>query len=116
MKKRTVEECKALFAEQLTSGLSARQFCMQQDMCSKYFSLRQRRLSAIAPVAFVQLRRQSSVATLDMPAMALVRHGPLELRQAPNQPHVGHSMATIVLICSTRCAFGRSVNTRRRQA
>jgi hypothetical protein len=82
MKKRTVEQWQALFAEQLASGLSARQFCAQQNLCPKYFSLRQRQLSVLAPTTFVQLRKQGSVEMSDTPTTMLLRHGrsTLELR------------------------------------
>lgn len=82
MKKRTSEEWQALFAEQLASGLSARQFCLQRDVCPRYFSLRRRQLSAPAPTAFVPLHRQASVAIADTSATVLLRHGrsTLELR------------------------------------
>ena len=82
MKKRTVEEWRSLFAEHLASGLSARQFCVQHSVCPKYFSLRQRQLSAAKPTAFVQLRRQDYAAALDTSALVLIRHGrsTLELR------------------------------------
>jgi hypothetical protein len=82
MKRRTREEWRALFAEQLTSGLSARQFCLQRHVCPRYFSLRRRQLSALTPTAFVPLRRQSPVAMPDAAATVLLRHGrsTLELR------------------------------------
>ena len=82
MKKRTVAQWQALFAEQLASGLSARQFCMQRNVCPRCFSLRRLQLSALAPTAFIPLRRQPPVAIADVPATLLLRHGrsTLELR------------------------------------
>ena len=82
MKMRTVEEWQALFAEQLTSGLNARQFCVQRNVCPRHFSLRRRQLAAPSSTAFVPLRQQSSVTTGDAPATMLLRHGrsTLELR------------------------------------
>jgi hypothetical protein len=82
MKKRTSEEWQALFAEQLASRLSARQFCLQRDVCPRYFSLRRRQLSAPSSTAFVSLRKQPPVAIADVPATVLLRHGrsTLELR------------------------------------
>ena len=87
MKKRTVEEWQTLFAEQLASGLSARQFCVQRDVCPKYFSVRRRQLSALVPAAFVPLRRQAPVVVSDVPATVLLRHGrsTLELRAVSPQ-------------------------------
>ena len=87
MKKRTVAQWQTLFAEQLASGLSARQFCIQRDVCPLYFSLRRRQLSAPSPTAFVPLRRQAPVAIADVPATLLLRHGrsTLELRAVSPQ-------------------------------
>jgi hypothetical protein len=75
MKKRTVEEWQTLFAEQLASGLSARQFCVQRQVCPRYFSVRRRQLSGLPPTAFVPVRRQAPVAVADAPATVLLRHG-----------------------------------------
>jgi hypothetical protein len=87
MKKRTSEEWQALFAEQLASGLSARQFCLQRDVCPRYFSLRRRQLSAPVPAAFVPLHRQASVVIAQTSATVLLRHGrsTLELREVSPQ-------------------------------
>jgi hypothetical protein len=75
MKKRTGEEWQALFVEQLASGLSARQFCMQRNVCPKYFSVRRRQMSARSSTAFVPLRREPPVVIRDTPATVLLRHG-----------------------------------------
>lgn len=75
MMKRTVEEWQILFSEQLASGLSARQFCVQRDVCPRYFSLRRRQLSALSLTAFVPMRRPPPVAIADAAATVLLRHG-----------------------------------------
>lgn len=82
MKKRSVAQWQALFAEQLASGLSARQFCLQRGVCPRYFSVRRRQLSAPSATAFVPLRREVPVAVADASPTLLLRHGrsTLELR------------------------------------
>jgi len=42
MIKRSREQWEVLFSEQALSGLSAQQFCRQQSLCPRYFSLRKR--------------------------------------------------------------------------
>lgn len=86
MQKRTLEEWRALFAEHAASGLSARQFCTQRQLCHKHFSLRRRQLaddkphkSDIAPAAFVRLQKAVPVAVLDTIATVILRHGRSEL-------------------------------------
>ena len=87
MKKLTSEEWQALFAEQLASGLSARQFCIQRDVCPRYFSLRWRQLSAPSPTAFVPLHRQAPGAIAETSTTVLLHHGrsTLELRAVSPQ-------------------------------
>jgi hypothetical protein len=87
MKKRTVAQWQTLFAEQLASGLSARQFCIQRNVCPPYFSLRRRQLSAPSPTAFIPLHRQAPVAIAETSATVLLRHGrsTLELRAVSPQ-------------------------------
>ncbi len=79
MQTRTLEEWQALFAEQAASGLSARQFCVQRQLCPKYFSLRRRQLSDMAPAAFVRLQKAVPVAVPDTIATVILRHGRSEL-------------------------------------
>ncbi len=75
MQTRTLEEWQALFAEHAASGLSARQFCVQRQLCPKYFSLRRRQLSDMAPAAFVRLQKAVPVAVPDTIATVILRHG-----------------------------------------
>ncbi len=44
MTKRAPEQWHALFAAQQASGLNQAQFCKQQGLCPKHFSLRRRQL------------------------------------------------------------------------
>ena len=46
MNKRTPEQWHSLFAAHQASGLSQAQFCKEQRLCPKYFSLRRRQLNA----------------------------------------------------------------------
>jgi len=57
--KRTPEQWQALFAEHQASGLSQAQFCKQQGLCPKYFSVRRKQLlvpraQATPPKPFIQ--------------------------------------------------------------
>lgn len=60
MTRRTPEQWRILFAEHQASGLTQAQFCQQQGLCPKYFSLRRRQLSRLpdkAPVSrFIQVQ------------------------------------------------------------
>lgn len=51
MVRRSVEEWRALFSAQARSGLTANQFCEEQGLCPKYFSLRKKALCHGAPVS-----------------------------------------------------------------
>lgn len=44
MSKRTPEQWQELFSAQQASGLSQAEFCKENKLCSKYFSLRRRQL------------------------------------------------------------------------
>lgn len=44
MIKRSAEEWRTLFAQQAASGLSAAQFCKEQGLCNKHFSVRKKQL------------------------------------------------------------------------
>lgn len=48
MKKRTKEQWQELFALHDISGVSAAEFCQQNDLCPKYFSLRRKQLAKTA--------------------------------------------------------------------
>ena len=60
MAKRTEQQWRDLFQQHEQSGLTAAQFCRENKLCSKYFSLRRRQLSgeqvAPPPPAFVKAR------------------------------------------------------------
>lgn len=45
MKRHTKEQWQELFAQHDTSGVSAAEFCQQNDLCPKYFSLRRKQLA-----------------------------------------------------------------------
>src|SRR5690606_30471344 len=51
MKRRTKEQWQELFAQHDTSGVSAAEFCQQNDLCPKYFSLRRKQLAKAAGAA-----------------------------------------------------------------
>ena len=69
MVRRSAEEWRALFMAQARSGLTANEFCLEQGLCPKYFSLRKKALGGEAPVAsasaFVRI-----VPTVKAPALA----------------------------------------------
>lgn len=44
MKKRSQDEWRKLLASHTASGMSARQFCRERQLCPKYFSLRKKQL------------------------------------------------------------------------
>ena len=46
MIRRNKEQWLSLFQQQTESGLSATDFCKQQELCDKYFSLRKKQLLA----------------------------------------------------------------------
>ncbi len=75
MQTRTLEEWQALFAEQAASGLSARRFCEQRQLCPKYFSLRRRQLTNAASSAFVRVQKTAPVAVPETIATVVLRHG-----------------------------------------
>lgn len=75
MQTRTLEEWHALFAEQAVSGLSAQQFCVQRNLCSKYFSLRRRQLTEVTPAAFVRMQKAAPVVASETIATVILRHG-----------------------------------------
>lgn len=60
MAKRSVDDWSALFEAQVRGGLTAAQFCREQGLCPKYFSLRKRMQGArekegTAPSPFVRV-------------------------------------------------------------
>jgi hypothetical protein len=63
MVRRTREQWLALFAAHRQSGLSQRQFCKEQRVCPRYFSLRRRQLTSAGGVApFVRVQRPGPTA------------------------------------------------------
>ena len=94
MQRRSREEWQALFTEQAASGLSAKQFCVQRDLCDKHFSLRKRQLlrpetSLVTPPAFVRVQKVKRMP-VEVPTATetlLLRHGrcQLELRDVSPQ-------------------------------
>jgi hypothetical protein len=79
MKRRSKEEWQELILHQAESGLSAQQFCRDNDVCPKYFSIRKKQLG-LRQSAFVPVL-QSKRANPEIPATTLkssslvLRHG-----------------------------------------
>jgi CDP-glycerol glycerophosphotransferase (TagB/SpsB family) len=79
MKRRSQEEWQVLILRQTESGLSAQQFCRDNDICPKYFSLRKKQLglrqSAFVPVLqSKQVNPKTPVAAIKF-ASFILRHG-----------------------------------------
>jgi hypothetical protein len=77
--RRSKEDWQELILRQAESGLSAQQFCRDNNVCPKYFSIRKKQLglrqSAFVPV--LQSKHatpETSIATLK-PALLILRHG-----------------------------------------
>ena len=79
MKRRSKEDWQELILRQAESGLSAQQFCRDNDVCPKYFSIRKKQLglrqSAFVPV----LQSKRSIPEIPAPtlksASLVLRHG-----------------------------------------
>ncbi len=79
MKRRSKSEWQELILRQAESGLSAQQFCRDNDVCPKYFSIRKKQLglrqSAFVPV----LQSKRSIPEIPAPtlksASLVFRHG-----------------------------------------
>ncbi len=52
MKRRTKEQWQELFAQHDTSDVLAAEFCQQNDLCPKYFSVRRKQLAKVTPHIF----------------------------------------------------------------
>jgi hypothetical protein len=63
MKKRTLEEWQALFKAQAASGLNQAQFCKEQGLCAKHYSLRKRQWLTETSKPFVRVQRPGACAT-----------------------------------------------------
>lgn len=94
MQKRSNEQWQELFAQHDTSGVSATEFCKQNNLCPKYFSLRRKQLAEAAgkeKTSFVRVKVKPDAKHEEPVAMtsSLVIHssaGKLELRVLP-APH-----------------------------
>ncbi|MBK8187774.1 MAG: IS66 family insertion sequence element accessory protein TnpB [Cellvibrio sp.] len=64
MIRRNKEQWLSLFQSQSQSGLSAAEFCNQQGLCDKYFSLRKKQLLPSAD-AFIRVAKSSLSETRD---------------------------------------------------
>ena len=64
MKRRTPEQWQALFNEHKTSGLTTAQFCRQNNLNAKYFSLRKQQLQT-NPSIFVKALTPSSNSSFE---------------------------------------------------
>ncbi len=77
--RRNKSEWQELILRQVESGLSAQQFCRDNDVCPKYFSIRKKQLG-LRQSAFVPIL-QSKRTTLEIsaptlkPASLALRHG-----------------------------------------
>lgn len=60
MIRRNKEQWLSLFQSQMQSGLSAAEFCKQQGLCDKYFSLRKQQLLP-STESFVRVVKPSSL-------------------------------------------------------
>lgn len=94
MIRRSHEEWEALFAKQASSGLSAAQFCTQQNLCPRYFSLRKKQLQWTAPKTFpvvqprfvrVQKIRTPTLASMEK-THVILRHSRSEIEMHSVSP------------------------------
>ena len=78
MQRRNKEQWQQLFTEQAASGLSAQQFCRDQKLCAKYFSLRKKQLAWRESASAFVPARLSTVPRLAMTPsptpVLIVRH------------------------------------------
>ena len=77
--RRSKEEWQELILRQTNSGLSAQQFCRDNDVCPKYFSIRKKQLG-LRQTAFVPVlqskRIRPEVSTITLKSASLIlRHG-----------------------------------------
>lgn len=77
--RRSKEEWQELIFRQAESGLSAQQFCRNNDVCPKYFSIRKKQLglrqSAFVPVLQSKRTTPEVAATTLKPESLVLRHG-----------------------------------------
>lgn len=78
MKRRSKEEWQELIFRQAESGLSAQQFCRDNDVCPKYFSIRKKQLglrqSAFVPVLPSKRTNREISAPLLKSTSLILRH------------------------------------------
>lgn len=80
MTRRSSEDWQALIEEQQTSGLNQTQFCKQQGLNSKYFSIRKGKLAAEKrSSSFVKAKRPSDIETVTKP-LAKVQFGDVSIQ------------------------------------
>ena len=91
MIRRTREQWLSLFAQHASSGLSAQQFCKNEDVCPRYFSLRRKQLkwkakasstlpiAPAAPSAFVRVQKATSPKHQSGDSRVTLRHGRSEI-------------------------------------
>jgi hypothetical protein len=72
MTRRSSEDWRALIKAQQSSGLNQTQFCKQQGLSPKYFSLRKgKQSSEKGSSSFVQAKRSSSIELMPAPSVSL---------------------------------------------
>lgn len=81
MKKRSNEQWQELFAQHDTSGISATEFCKQNNLCPKYFSLRRKQLATASSkeksgFARVNVKPETIPDAAGAMASSLVIHSP----------------------------------------
>lgn len=80
MKRRSKEEWQKLILRQTESGLSAQQFCRNNDVCPKYFSIRKKQLG-LRQTAFIPVLPSKRTTNTEIPVpllkstALLLRHG-----------------------------------------
>lgn len=79
MKRRSKEDWQELILHQVESGLSAQQFCRDNDVCPKYFSIRKKQLglrqSAFVPILQSKCANPEIPATILKSSSLVLRHG-----------------------------------------
>ena len=79
MKRRSKEDWQELILRQAERGLSAQQFCRDNDVCPKYFSIRKKQLglrkSAFVPVLQSKRTNPEIPAPILKSTSLILRHG-----------------------------------------
>jgi cell fate regulator YaaT (PSP1 superfamily) len=65
MIRRSTEQWLSLFQQQTESGLSAAEFCKQQGLCDKHFSLRKKQILAGNFIPVVKPQKEKNVSIPD---------------------------------------------------